>query len=142
MEVLFKKTIAGDWLDKLVGWWTSSEVCHVELKFSDGICFSSTPKAGVRFKKIPKDDSVWVSFTIRIDYKTEQIIRRWCEKEVGKKYDFLGIFGFVFNRKVESPHRWYCSEICSRALEKGKVMDFEDWHLSPGAMYEVIKKEL
>ena len=37
--------------------------------------------------------------------------------EVGKKYDWLAIFGHIFRRRWDNPDRWVCSELIAYASQ-------------------------
>lgn len=57
----------------------------------------------------------------------------WLQSQLGKKYDWLGILGYItFN--FENPKRWYCSELAAAALGIGNRQ------VSPGELYEKITK--
>ena len=56
MKLAFYKAKHGTKIDKIVAAAIGSEYSHVELVFSDGICFSASPRdKGVRFKTINLD---------------------------------------------------------------------------------------
>jgi hypothetical protein len=44
-------------------------------------------------------------------------IMQWLWKQLGKKYDFLGLFGFLFRSdKWQNLHKWFCSELAMYPL--------------------------
>jgi hypothetical protein len=48
-------------------------------------------------------------------FQTE-IIRQFLLDQVGKKYDFAGIFGFVFRAtRLQNKEKWFCSELVAEA---------------------------
>lgn len=110
----------GRFVDWLIKYWTQGRFSHVEVVFSDGMCYSSSPRdGGVRFKKIDLKDEKWD--VLEVDVGDETVVREWCKTQVGKGYDFLGIFGFAIlphRNDVQSNRRWYCSEISAEVLRR------------------------
>lgn len=53
--------------------------------------------------------------------KTYDFLRR----QLGKKYDTLGVFGIGLHREWSTPDRWFCSEISEAALEAGGLSRFK-----------------
>jgi len=126
MKILFYIGNYGDWFDQAVSisswiaFWTRGPYSHTEIQFSDGICFSSTTRddsTGVRFKYIDINWERWDALEIIMPLDHEAEIKSWCNTQVGKKYDFWGLFGFTIPFIViQDPNSWYCSEIDNRAL--------------------------
>lgn len=163
MQLWFYKAAEGDLLDKLVGWWTGGKYSHVELVFSDGTCFSSSPRdGGVRFKQIkasPHWDVVdlkepltrMIQENFAHKFKSgfndwnhvadlyEGYVREWCETQVGKKYDWKAILGHLLSeRDLEERRAWYCSEIILAALKRHNLYG-GTVRLHPGEMYARIE---
>lgn len=53
-----------------------------------------------------------------IKTKEEKRVRAFLEKQVGKKYDTLGIIGFIWGLIPPKKDKWYCSELAKVALYK------------------------
>jgi hypothetical protein len=122
MKVIFYIAKSGDWLDKFVGLWTRGKYSHCELVFSDGMCFSSSPRdGGTRFKAIEINPKHWDIVEVSTDKEVE--IRQWCESQCGLKYDWLGILGLAIHLPIENRKKWYCSEICITVLNLFGVLD-------------------
>jgi hypothetical protein len=48
-------------------------------------------------------------------FQTE-IIRKFLKDQVGKKYDFAGVLGFIFRAKrLHRKDKWFCSELVAEA---------------------------
>jgi len=50
----------------------------------------------------------------------------FMQAQIGKKYDYRGLFGFLFREKMDSADRWFCSELvftflrrCGRMILQG-----------------------
>ena len=141
MKAAFYKVSAPNagWFDKLVSFWTRSQYTHVELIFSSGLSFSSSIRdGGCRYKAIGYDSITWDY--ISLDYITperELEIKKFCNSQTGKGYDFLGILlsQFIpFN--IQDPKRWFCSEIVSKALGFTHASSY-----SPKSLYNIFKGE-
>lgn len=91
---------------------------HVELVFSDGMSFSSSPRdGGVRFKAIEFNPDRWVFFRLRYTPKHEAIIRARARSIEGAEYDWLGIFCHqLLPVGVQNDSKWWCSEAIQWAL--------------------------
>jgi len=134
--------------DVAIRLWTWSKYSHTELRFDridDGPnkahCFSSSGRdGGTRFKEIDLTNGRWDRVTVNIPTYMENRIHAWCERRVGRKYDFKGIFGFVFGKNFQDPIKWYCSEICAAALRCNGVFDFPH-KISPGKMAKFMRKD-
>ena len=118
MRLAFYKAKYGNWWDKIISWWTWGPYSHCELVFSDGEAFSASPRdGGTRFKAIEFVPERW-DF-IEVEVRDENELREWCKTQDGRKYDWLGILGFIFSiRRLDDKDKWYCSEICFHALSK------------------------
>jgi hypothetical protein len=120
VEIMFYVAKEGKLSDRAIAWWTGGDFSHVELRFytPDGeLCFSASPREGrVRFKEIVPKPGHWVTYRLALSQMQVGNLYNFCCQQKGKKYDWLGIFGFVIGKKCENPKRWYCSEVCGRAL--------------------------
>lgn len=120
MQIAFYKARHGTLLDRLIDACTGRVgYSHVELVFSDGTWFSSSARdGGVRFKRIDPDPAHWTIFPARITGAHEHAVRCWATTQLGRKYDYPGVLGFVLPALRLSRRRWFCSEICAAALSR------------------------
>lgn len=153
MQLCFFKAKYGNCWDKLISWWTKSPYSHVELKFSDGICFSSSTKeSSVRFLYFTLNKDHWDIIDIpNVSKEKEKEIRDWCQTQVGKGYDWFAIFGYIyakflnwipFSSKLDDSNYWYCSEVCIYPLIKFGILNVTDARVAPGCLYTTVKNEL
>ena len=98
---------------------TSCQWSHVAVAFDDVVVESRfggvTTTTLDEFKARGKYHSVDVPLTDEVE------ARKFALAQVGKSYDFAGIFGFWFNRNFEDSKRWYCSEIAVEVAKRGGV---------------------
>ncbi len=95
--------------------------CYIEGKIFVGQCFSSTTRGkwkGVRFASgaeiLSKHPERWEYIECEVDAERLEVAVEEARRLVGKKYDYLGIFGFLNPFPIQDDKRWYCSEICHR----------------------------
>lgn len=129
MKIIFYENRAGNWVDNLIRWKTATWKqrkdgswkdlpSHVELLFSDGMMFSASQyEDRVRFKQHNFYSKSWMRIELPITSSQEAIVRDWCETQVGKKYDYLGILGFIIPFIKDNPNKWFCSEVCDEACK-------------------------
>ena len=124
--------------DRAVQWWTRGPYSHTEVILerteAAAYCVSSSWRdGGVRGKWIVLDPKRWD--IVQTDGDPEAA-RQWLLKHVGKKYDLLGLFGFVWRARRDNPHRWFCSE------STAAILGFpEPWRFSPNDLASILKKK-
>ena len=109
---LFNRLIrAWQWLNREKYWYVS----HVELLRDYDVatdtwkCYSSSAMdGGVRIKNIRIDSAKWelIPFDPALGGRCDE----WMAAHIGKKYDWLGIFGQVFKRVGQNESKFYCNE--------------------------------
>ena len=131
----------GNWLDTLIRWYTRSKYSHVEMVI-DGMWYSaSLYESRVRRKVIASDDNKWDFVDVECEYEQKYAMKAFLDRQLGKSYDYMGVvLSQVLPLEVEDPKKWFCSELCARALQniekigRGKTAS---WY-SPGRLYDVI----
>ena len=65
----------------------------------------------------------------------EKMFTEYLTRQVGKKYDFLGLVSFYFNKsKSNREDRWFCSELFVAACNFADIQllsNVEPWQVSP-----------
>ena len=119
----------GKLFDKLIRWWTNSRYSHCEIVIG-GMSYSADAWTNI-VRCIPASRlnfDNWERVVVTGDVES---VQKLVAVQLGKKYDWLGIFGFLLPwGNVEDPKRWYCSELCAAALGISKRP------ISPGELYE------
>ena len=128
----------GTIFDKLIRWWTRSKYSHVEI-IIDNIWYSASPRAGcVRAAYIDAINNHWDYIIISCSLQTKQEILNAINSQLGKPYDIIGILlSQIFPLGVDDPSAWFCSELCSCALQKAGIIDRKhhaSWY-SPARLY-------
>jgi hypothetical protein len=110
--------------------------CHVEIIFSDGVAFSAQYGEGVRFVKNLDTSRGWWKVPLAVSAEEEQTVRQWCESHAGGRYDVPGVLAFKIPFIRQAMGAWFCSEICSTALQQiGMFSDLKPHRLSPNALF-------
>jgi len=137
--IFYKAWVAGNIQDKFVSIWTLGPYSHCELLFSDGTAFSSSWRdGGTRFKKINIIPERWDMVDIETDKEEE--IKTWCETQLGKEYDWRGVFSIVIPFILQDGNKWYCSEICIHALRRSGIVNYLNYN-SPNSFYRLLVKD-
>lgn len=115
-------------ISKIIRFWTKSEYSHCEIVFTDGICGTSSDlDGGVVLRYIELDPHRWD--LIELKGFDEAYARTWFEKQKGRKYDYLGLLGFVIRPITGSVGRVGCAHAVMAALGYK-----EAWRFDPGML--------
>jgi hypothetical protein len=120
----------GKIFDKLNRWWTKGEYSHVEIVV-DGTAYGADAWSG---RVIQRHVSGFNPQKWDIVPVSSEKDLQWLEKQVGKKYDYLGILGFFFFA-AQRTSWWYCSELA--AVFTG----IKERPISPQRLYEILTED-
>lgn len=147
---------SANYMDRVVSWWTSPfsskfngqwrytySHCEVIKKEADGSYLmysaSSRNNDGVRVKKHSYNEASWEY--ISVPDLNEELAIKFIKTQVGKKYDWMGIFGFV-SPLADHESKWFCSEIVLRALQIAGSVHLGQYNCnrtSPNRLYALVK---
>ena len=115
---------------------------HVEIEFTGGVMFSASQyENSTRFRVRNKNSPAWVVVPLDYGEAAEEKVLAFCREHEGRKYDYLGVAGFVFGNP-DSESKWFCSEICVAALQEvGMFPGVDASKVSPQAMYEMVTEK-
>lgn len=157
IKIAFYKPEARDFWGNLIANYTGMfnpnvpKYCHCEIGFprpsgeAGYNWYSSASRnwdgtTGTRWvdeKTLFKNPQRWDIYTVESLRSIEDMLAI-CNKEIGKGYDWYGIFGFVtLFGQINSKNKWYCSEIC-HYIFFGKWMK----RVSPIAFYVEIRDRI
>jgi hypothetical protein len=138
IKLALKKKTSGKLLDNIIAWAirirTFSQYFHVEMVVGDK-WISTNPQAGAVYINdlLPLNDKYdYIDVNIHKS-KVDKMIK-FAEKQVGKKYDWLGILlSQAVNVDVENKDKWFCSEIVAEMLKvAGEDIPKNSNQYSPG----------
>jgi hypothetical protein len=69
-----------------------------------------------------KRDRKWA--IVEFPVEDEEAAIKALYKEIGKKYDWLGLLGMPFIRRWHSTDNWFCSELTAYVLKEGGLSCF------------------
>lgn len=150
IEIAFYKG-EGNFLNKLVRWWTNSKYSHAELILSDKktwLGISPFLKAKVqRREKALIDQSEWDLIKISVTEEQHATIIDFFEETRGCGYDWIGMLLSQFLPcRIKHRDRWYCSEWIAYALRIACIIDwkiikiYSRKDLSPGVLYAIVQR--
>ena len=139
MKIAFYKG-PGTIFDRMIGFYTASKYSHVELIDDMGNWYTSSPRdGGVVIGRIFPTESHWDIYDIDIN---ERLVVKFFHREMGKKYDWLGILlSQLFKMDIHNRNRWFCSEIVHGALiEAGmsKIHTKASNKYDPGRLFNLL----
>lgn len=104
----------GNWLNRLICWWTGSQYSHCELVVR-GTCYSSSVRdGGVRGKCMALPAGSWD--VIPIPWADADSVTQWFADHERDRYGWLDLLtGQLLG--MQRDHRGvFCSEACAKAL--------------------------
>jgi hypothetical protein len=131
-----------DLAGRLIRGWTHSPYSHCEIHFGHSDCFSAKAGEGCRFTRVPEANrtAYWGAVPIVLLPDEESRIRQFCIGETGCGYDYWGaLFAAGLGTNWSSRNRWFCSEICTAALQViGMLPKEKPWRMTPGGLHRRI----
>ena len=125
--------------NRFVSWYLHGEFSHVELVLytvgHEAMCVSSSfMDGGVRKKLINLNNPNWVVVEVK-GYSVNHMTT-WLRDNMGKPYDWIGLFGFVWRRNRGMAKHWFCSEAVAAMLNFD-----EPWRFDPMDLYQILTRE-
>lgn len=100
-------------IGKAIRFITRGSVNHVSVEIQNTI-FEADMKKGVICHKVKKN----IVESITFDVGNDKEVYKWLKQQVGKKYDWLGVFSFLWILLPDRIGSWYCSEVSTVAMMK------------------------
>jgi len=141
-----KRDKSSSFMGKVIAWWTKSKYYHTEFIINNR-WVSSMPKQGIVIRELKplKDKYDYKTFTFQLEYEHYTRFIKWIENQEGKKYDFVGIvFSQILPFNIDSNNRWFCSELCTKALQlvgSREVYEYKPSTVSPGKLAKLVGVE-
>lgn len=111
-----------------IAWFGGGIFSHVDCVLPDGRLLGARSDkiagpAGVQIRPAGYEDwKTRVQFSIQTNAHQEKRFYDFLNLQVGKPYDPLAIWGFVFGRAWRDTDAWICSELQCAALEEAKIV--------------------
>lgn len=73
--------------------------------------------------------------------RVERFIKRMELQQDKYHYNFIGLFGFLFNKPIERKNAFFCSQFVATVLKEGNVVDIKKQPglISPGDIQECVE---
>jgi uncharacterized protein YycO len=120
VQVTFRLLKPCDIISDLVALRTNEPWSHAVVIFGNDVYSSTFPKT---VKTTMTDTNVACpsrkgeDFTLDLTQTQYAAMLSWCERQVGKDYDYLSILGWMLGvKELQTRHRTYCFEFCWDAL--------------------------
>lgn len=145
IKLAFRKVDKNDIADKLIGFWTKSKYCHVEIILEH--LWISSNLEGVHIKELKplKDTYDYFDFDVIITHEQYKNLMEWLYRQHGKSYDKLGIImSQLLPFRLDSRDKWFCSELVCKILQLlhvEEVVDNYPFLTSPGDLAKTFKIE-
>ena len=143
MHILARKNAKG-FFSGAIRFFSRSIYSHVELVANGAMPVSSSEQdKGVRWAPwISGNPEKWDRYEV-IDVTNEEdlVVWKWCHLQIGKKYDWRGIFQYAFphiRNKSGDLDRWYCSEFVQAAIAQIRPELKKHVPKSPGNMIKLL----
>ena len=148
IKVAFYKA-KGDWINKIVRWWTKSKYSHAELVMPDGTTWIGiSPSKGSALRSKEKkhySELEWDFIDIKVTEEQLQVINEFYESTKDSSYDWVGmLLSQCLPFHIKQKEKWYCSEWIAYALRISCVIDwrlikiYDRADLSPAVLYQII----
>ena len=117
MEIIF--TTDNRIMSRLIRFFTACRWHHCGATFGDGIIYEARGSHGVVASSVTefKSRGEWASITIPT--RDRESAKRFASKQLGKGYDWRGVFSFFLRNQKQSDEKWYCSELVVAIAEAG-----------------------
>jgi uncharacterized protein YycO len=138
MQIAFYK--GNSFIGRGIRFFSRGGYSHVAIRLNDGRIIESYPFHGVRIRnslheKI-RNTQIDV-YNIPTTPKQDEIIKSFLANQIGKKYDYRALLGFLFyvtKEKRRQRNKWICSELVFIAFQKAGINLLERvdaWKISP-----------
>lgn len=139
MQIIFtRRRSLGSALIRLA---TGSRWSHVSVGISPELVIDATLRhGGVRHRSRAELLAESSAHEVRdVPLPDEAAALAWLRAQVGKRYDWTAIVGFVMRRRWADPDAWFCSELAEAACVAGGLVRFraDAWRLTPGHLWMV-----
>ena len=106
----------GGWLIRLL---TFSHWNHVAIELH-GVIYEAMAGQGVRILSPHDFAKRWAkSSVVDVSLLYPDQAQTFLKRQVGKPYDWGGVFAFPFRAAWHHPEKWFCSELAAEALRDG-----------------------
>lgn len=121
----------------LIRWQTRGPISHIAIEIEPSHIIEAWQGDGVRRKQVTDWSNVQAYKINGMTPEQGEALKVWLFTQLGKKYDYKGVFGFVTRANQKDNKRWFCSELAFAGLQHVDINLFErtePWEVSPSLL--------
>ena len=123
----------GNWLNRLICWWTGSPYSHCELVLN-GTCYSSSIRdGGVRGNTMALPAHSWD--IIDLPWADPQMVQGWFDRHAADRYGWIDLVLCQLLGMRRDGRGVFCSEACAAALNLPNPTRFSPQTLADECRY-------
>lgn len=110
-------------ISRLIRWQTNGQYSHAAIQLPDKRIIEAWHKPNrVRLRGPLQDWSNVDTFDVEgMDAAQWTMASSWLHRQIGKKYDFNGVFRFLSRRRKDKDDKWFCSELVFHCVKEGGI---------------------
>lgn len=110
-------------ISRLIRWQTNGQYSHAAIQLPDKRIIEAWHKPNrVRLRGPLQDWSNVDAFDVEgMDAAQWTMASSWLQQQIGKKYDFNGVFRFLSRRRKDKDDKWFCSELVFHCVKEGGI---------------------
>ena len=86
-------------------------------------------------KHLLKED-IYDIFYVECHPDQRVLAMAWLHEQIGKKYDFSGLFAFLWRKEYQNDDQWFCSELALEACFQADIVPLnprivKSWQVTP-----------
>lgn len=127
-------------LSRYIRWRTWSDYSHAAYVFPDWSVVEAWRKGVTHSPNVLSyHHPETVVHLYMVDMTADQLwlVQDFLLSQVGKGYDWSGLFGFTVRAPFQSPERWFCSELIFAAFLHAGIKllaNVDSWMVTPGML--------
>lgn len=124
IRVIFTKSPT--FWSRVIRLFTMSRYSHAAIVLPENDVIDTDHPQGVTMRKL--DDLLTESSAyeiIKVPVKNPKAAYDFLRSQIGKPYDYGGVFSFIVKRNWQDPDKWFCSELVTQALIQAKADGLE-----------------
>lgn len=124
-------------LSQIIRWQSRSRYSHAALQLRDGSVIEAWQFKGVHMKYIRDWRHIEAYDIAHTTGAQWHRIEEFAKSQLGKPYDYRGVFSFITRSRPTDNSRWFCSELVFAAADHAGIHLLErtsPGYVSPGVL--------
>lgn len=107
-------------VSNMIRWQTQAKYSHVGYMLTSNTVLEAWPGKGVQIKSL-SDTSDIDFYQIDATPAQEADVIAFYMQNMGREYNYWGVFNFITRMKIKKDDTWFCSEILFEALKRSNI---------------------